>query len=161
MTAPKGRCPRALSASGFSLGKVVVSRHFAGRAPDSTAGRQVLAGRYSDVAQVQHLGNQPQRTCIGCRQKGSRSELLRLVSGGSGSSAVVVDERRRMAGRGAWLHPSEKCLALAVKRRAFGRALTGVTGTADVERRIMADTKAVDTPVAAATTVQPESGSEN
>ncbi|MET3922116.1 putative RNA-binding protein YlxR (DUF448 family) [Arthrobacter sp. UYEF20] len=72
-----------------------------------------------------------------------------------------MDERRRMAGRGAWLHPSEKCLALAVKRRAFGRALTGVTGTADVERRIMADTKAVDTPVAAATTVQPESGSEN
>ncbi|WP_456503484.1 YlxR family protein [Arthrobacter sp. UYCu723] len=113
------------------------------------------------MAQVQHLENQPQRTCIGCRQKGSRSELLRIVSGGSGSSAVVVDERRRMAGRGAWLHPSEKCLALAVKRRAFGRALNGVTGTDDVERRIMAGTKAAGTPVAAATTVQPESGSEN
>ena len=113
------------------------------------------------MAQVQHLEDQPQRTCIGCRQKGPRSELLRLVSGGSGSSAVVVDERRRMAGRGAWLHPSEKCLALAVKRRAFGRALNGATGTADVERRISAGTKAVDTPVAAATTVQPESGSEN
>ncbi len=113
------------------------------------------------MAQVQHLEHQPQRTCIGCRHKGSRSELLRLVADGSGSSAVQVDERRRMAGRGAWLHPSEKCLALAVKRRAFGRALNGVTGTADVERRIMADTKAVDTPVAAATTVQPESGSEN
>ena len=106
-------------------------------------------------------GNQPERTCIGCRKKGSRSELLRLVADGSGSSAVVVDERRRMAGRGAWLHPSEKCLALAVKRRAFGRALNGATGTADVERRILAGTQAVDTPVAAATTVQPESGSEN
>ncbi|WP_427004103.1 YlxR family protein [Pseudarthrobacter sp. H2] len=113
------------------------------------------------MAQVQHLEHQPQRTCIGCRQKGSRSELLRLVADGSGSSAVLVDERRRMAGRGAWLHPSEKCLALAVKRRAFGRALNGATGTADVERRLAAGTNAVDTPVAAAKTVQPESGSEN
>ena len=113
------------------------------------------------MAHVQHLENQPQRTCIGCRKKGSRSELLRLVADGSGSSAVVVDERRRMAGRGAWLHPSEKCLALAVKRRAFGRALNGATGTADVERRITAGTQAAGTPVAAATTVQPESGSEN
>ncbi|RNL57568.1 YlxR family protein [Arthrobacter oryzae] len=113
------------------------------------------------MAHVQHLGNQPQRTCIGCRQKGSRSELLRLVNDGSGSSAVVVDERRRMTGRGAWLHPSEKCLALAIKRRAFGRALKGAAETADVERRIALGATAADTLVAAATTVQPESGSEN
>jgi uncharacterized protein len=113
------------------------------------------------VAEVQHLGNQPQRTCIGCRKKGLRSELFRLVADASGSSAVVLDERRRMAGRGAWLHPSEKCLALAVKRRAFGRALNGAAVTADVERRILAGTRAAGIPVAAATTVQPESGSEN
>ena len=113
------------------------------------------------MAEVQRLENQPQRTCIGCRKKGSRSELLRLVAEGSGSSAVLVDERRRMTGRGAWLHPSETCLALAIKRRAFGRALNGATGTADVERWITAGTHAVDTPVAAATTVLPESGSEN
>jgi predicted RNA-binding protein YlxR (DUF448 family) len=103
------------------------------------------------VALVQHLENQPQRTCIGCRKKGPRSELLRLVAEGSGSTAVVVDERRRMAGRGAWLHFSETCLALAIKRRAFGRALPGATETAAVERRITAGTKTVDTPVAAAT----------
>jgi predicted RNA-binding protein YlxR (DUF448 family) len=66
-----------------------------------------------------------------------------------------------MAGRGAWLHPSETCLALAIKRRAFGRALPGTTEAAAVERWITAGTQAVDTPVAAATTVQPESGSEN
>ena len=127
-----------------------------------TAGSSyVLAGRYSRVAETQRLKDQPQRTCIGCRKKGLRSELLRLVAEGSGSTAVIVDERRRMAGRGAWLHPSETCLALAIKRRAFGRALSGATGTAEVERRITAGTKAVDTPVAAATTVQPESGSEN
>ncbi|GAB12351.1 hypothetical protein ARGLB_013_00040 [Arthrobacter globiformis NBRC 12137] len=112
------------------------------------------------MAHVQQLGNQPLRTCIGCRKKGPRSELLRLVSDTGGSSAVVVDERRRMAGRGAWLHPSEACLALAVKRRAFGRALNGSTGTAAVERRITAGAHAADVPASAVPTVQPESGSE-
>ncbi|WP_255769598.1 YlxR family protein [Pseudarthrobacter sulfonivorans] len=117
----------------------------------------------------QHSENQPQRTCIGCRQKAARSELLRLVAEGSGSTAVLVDERRRMAGRGAWLHPSESCLALAVKRRAFGRALNGATGATAVERRILAGEQAAGllqksepVPLAdAAQTVQPESGSEN
>ena len=117
------------------------------------------------VAEVLHSEDQPQRTRIGCRKKAPRSELLRLVAEGSGSTAVLVDERRRMPGRGAWLHPSESCLALAVKRRAFGRALKGATGIADVERRIKAGTGAAGPlwvpPVAAATTVQPESGSEN
>jgi predicted RNA-binding protein YlxR (DUF448 family) len=117
----------------------------------------------------QHSEDQPQRTCIGCRKKAPRSELLRLVAEGSGSTAVLVDERRRMAGRGAWLHPSESCLALAVKRRAFGRALNGSTGAAAVERWILAGKQAAGPlqqpehmPLAdAAKTVQPESGSEN
>ncbi|WP_459792986.1 YlxR family protein [Arthrobacter sp. AD-310] len=112
------------------------------------------------VAAVPTSGSQPERTCIGCRKKGLRSELLRLVAEGSGSTAVLVDERRRMAGRGAWLHPSKSCLALAIKRRAFGRALRGATGTAAVERRITSGPNVADAPVAATPTVQPESGSE-
>jgi predicted RNA-binding protein YlxR (DUF448 family) len=116
--------------------------------------------RTMTVAEVLSTGSQPERTCIGCRKKGPRSQLLRLVSDTGGSSAVVVDELRRMAGRGAWLHPSEACLALAVKRRAFGRALNGSTGTAAVERRITAGAHAADVPASAVPTVQPESGSE-
>ena len=98
MTAPNGRYPCVFGASGFFPDSRDAVIHQA----------VVLAGRYSNVAHVQHLGNQPQRTCIGCRKKDARSELLRLVAGAGGSSAVVVDERRRMAGRGAWLHPSRK-----------------------------------------------------
>ncbi|MDE8586744.1 YlxR family protein [Arthrobacter sp. NQ4] len=112
------------------------------------------------VAEMLSAGNQPQRTCIGCRKKGPRSQLLRLVAEGSGSTAVLVDERRRMAGRGAWLHPSASCLALAIKRRAFGRALQGATGTAAVEHRITSGPNVDAAPVAATPTVQPESGSE-
>jgi predicted RNA-binding protein YlxR (DUF448 family) len=28
-----------------------------------------------------------------------------------------------MAGRGAWVHPDQRCVELAVRRRAFARAL--------------------------------------
>ncbi|MFK0008765.1 YlxR family protein [Paenarthrobacter sp. NPDC090520] len=102
----------------------------------------------------------PVRTCIGCRKHGSRSELFRLVAQGSGSPVVVVDERRRMAGRGAWLHPNEKCLALAIKRRAFGRALAGVTEITAVERRFVSGMPLVEAPAATGKPSKPESGSE-
>ncbi|MFJ5955757.1 YlxR family protein [Paenarthrobacter sp. NPDC092416] len=113
------------------------------------------------MAELLQHGHVPVRTCIGCRKQGSRSELLRLVAQGGGSSAVLVDERRRMAGRGAWLHPNEKCLALAVKRRAFGRALAGATDPGAVERYIMPGTPLVEAPAATGKPSKPESGSEN
>ncbi|MEV7605537.1 YlxR family protein [Paenarthrobacter sp. NPDC089322] len=112
------------------------------------------------MAELLERGHVPVRTCIGCRKRGSRSELLRLVAQGGGSSAVLVDIRRRMAGRGAWLHPSEKCLALAIKRRAFGRALAGATETSAVERHLMPGTPLVEAPVATGKPSKPESGSE-
>lgn len=33
------------------------------------------------------------------------------------------DPRHRMPGRGAWLHPVPGCFEMAVRRKAFGRAL--------------------------------------
>jgi predicted RNA-binding protein YlxR (DUF448 family) len=36
---------------------------------------------------------------------------------------LVPDPQARLAGRGAWLHPDPACLELAVRRRAFSRAL--------------------------------------
>ena len=59
---------------------------------------------------------------MGCRQRGSRSTLLRVVAA-SGGDVLLVDEQRRLPGRGAWLHLSTACLDLAEKRRAFPRAL--------------------------------------
>ncbi|MGW5050001.1 YlxR family protein [Actinokineospora sp. NPDC004072] len=35
---------------------------------------------------------------------------------------AIPDPRRRMPGRGAWIHPRPECLATAEKRRAFPRA---------------------------------------
>ena len=84
------------------------------------------------------------RTCIGCRQRASAAELLRVVvapdaigkaaprpadereqSANSGPAAlpVVPDPRHRAPGRGAWLHRDPECVELAERRRAFARAL--------------------------------------
>ncbi|QNN52204.1 YlxR family protein [Nocardioides mesophilus] len=64
------------------------------------------------------------RTCLGCRQRAARHELLRVVAVDEGSGLMVVpDPARRRPGRGAHLHPTPECLALALRRRAFARAL--------------------------------------
>ncbi|PFG19332.1 hypothetical protein ATL40_0891 [Serinibacter salmoneus] len=60
------------------------------------------------------------RTCIGCRERGRRADLVRLIARGE---RVVVDERASAPGRGAWLHCRSACLEQAVRRRAIGRAL--------------------------------------
>ncbi|HEY3015391.1 MAG TPA: YlxR family protein [Nocardioides sp.] len=67
----------------------------------------------------------PVRTCIGCRERAARSELLRVVAGtdADGQPAVVPDPGRTAPGRGAHLHPTTACFDLAVRRRAFSRAL--------------------------------------
>ncbi|WP_456300008.1 YlxR family protein [Saccharomonospora glauca] len=51
---------------------------------------------------------------------------------------LVVDERRRLPGRGAWLHPHPGCLSKAERRRAFPRALRvrGVLDTAPVRHYV-------------------------
>jgi predicted RNA-binding protein YlxR (DUF448 family) len=50
--------------------------------------------------------------------------LLRVVAKDLGSGLTVVpDPAGRMPGRGAHVHPTPECLALALRRRAFPRAL--------------------------------------
>jgi predicted RNA-binding protein YlxR (DUF448 family) len=64
------------------------------------------------------------RTCVGCRARAPRSELLRVVLVEvDGVRTLRPDPRRSLPGRGASLHPTPACLDLAERRRAFGRAL--------------------------------------
>ncbi|MGH3929788.1 MAG: YlxR family protein [Pseudonocardiaceae bacterium] len=69
----------------------------------------------------------PVRTCVGCRTRTAASGLLRVVAV---KGTLVPDPRRRLPGRGAWLHPDIGCLRLAERRHAFPRALRFV-GTLD------------------------------
>ena len=75
----------------------------------------------------------PVRTCIGCRKRELAADLLRIVAQSSSpdSVAIVPDPRRRLPGRGAWLHPVSACLSTAERRRTFGRALR-VSGKLDI-----------------------------
>ncbi len=59
------------------------------------------------------------RTCVGCRSRADKSQLLRVVLR---EDACIPDERARLPGRGAYLHRDARCLGLADKRRAFPRA---------------------------------------
>ncbi|MFI9510143.1 YlxR family protein [Nocardia sp. NPDC052566] len=77
------------------------------------------------------------RTCIGCRKRELAADLLRIVAQeretdeGAPIVAIVPDPRRRLPGRGAWLHPVVACLSTAERRRAIGRALR-VSGHLDI-----------------------------
>ena len=79
----------------------------------------------------------PVRTCIGCRGRTAKSDLLRVVVGSDaqGQPAVCPDPRGTAPGRGAHLHPTVKCYDLAVRRRAFSRALRLGVGSASTPVR--------------------------
>ncbi|MGX2994193.1 YlxR family protein [Streptomyces sp. JNUCC 64] len=66
-----------------------------------------------------HARARPERTCVGCRERAAKSELLRIVREGD---ACVPDPRGTLPGRGAYVHPDPACLDLAVRRRALVRA---------------------------------------
>ncbi|MFD8806697.1 YlxR family protein [Streptomyces sp. NPDC059597] len=62
----------------------------------------------------------PERTCVGCRERAAKNDLLRIVMI---EDACVPDPRGTLPGRGAYVHPALVCLDQAVRRRAFTRAL--------------------------------------
>ncbi len=75
---------------------------------------------------------EPVRTCVGCRARAAKRELLRVSAGSDrdGLPAAVPDPAATALGRGAHLHPTTECYELAVRRRAFGRALRADPGLA-------------------------------
>ena len=72
---------------------------------------------------------EPVRTCVGCRQRAPRSELVRCVAR---NGTLIADAQTSLAGRGAWVHGTRDCIETATSRRAFARALK-VAGPLDAE----------------------------
>ncbi|MGV8907935.1 MAG: YlxR family protein [Propionicimonas sp.] len=62
----------------------------------------------------------PLRTCLGCRRRQAKAELVRLAWDGA-AGAVVVDTLQVLPGRGCYVHPG--CAATTARRRVIGRAL--------------------------------------
>ncbi|GAA3612393.1 YlxR family protein [Agrococcus terreus] len=71
----------------------------------------------------------PIRTCLGCRTRSEPALLVRIAAQGG---QAVVDEGRRLPGRGAWVHPTQQCAERAI--RAIPRALRQHVDTSPIAR---------------------------
>ena len=63
----------------------------------------------------------PLRTCVGCRARQTKPNLLRLVLGSDGRPRF--DPSGRAPGRGAYVHARPDCIRMATRRGALARAL--------------------------------------
>jgi predicted RNA-binding protein YlxR (DUF448 family) len=84
----------------------------------------------------------PVRSCVGCKARVAKSDLIRIVVVEVGVARhVIPDLRGRRPGRGAHLHPDLACLELAERRRAFPRAfrLQGPLDSAAVRSYLESD----------------------
>ena len=60
------------------------------------------------------------RTCIGCRKKFNKYELVRLVDF---ENKIIVDEKQKIKARGAYICKNEECFDKMIKNKRLQRAL--------------------------------------
>ena len=82
----------------------------------------------------------PMRQCVGCREMRAKKELIRVVRSPEG--AVSLDFKGKLPGRGAYVCPSQACLARARKAKALERAF-GISLPDDVFSALEAQMKEV------------------
>lgn len=63
----------------------------------------------------------PQRTCVGCRNKCEKRDVIRIVRSPDG--AVYLDKTGKAPGRGAYLCPRSSCLEAGLKKGGLARSL--------------------------------------
>jgi uncharacterized protein len=75
---------------------------------------------------------EPERTCVGCRERAAKHALLRVVRGVD--DVVSLDSSGAARGRGAYVHREPACVEAALRRGALARALRTGLGTDEVVR---------------------------
>jgi hypothetical protein len=97
------------------------------------------------------------RTCVGCRARTRKIDLLRVVAvkdsvGPTTGAMLTPDRYGRLPGRGVYVHLDLRCLDLAERRRVFPRAFR-LPGPLDssVLRRWVEEQVAADRDTAVAT----------
>ena len=63
----------------------------------------------------------PVRTCVGCRERATKGDLLRLVA--AAGASVRLDPSGSAPGRGAYVHRRRSCVEAALSRGALARGL--------------------------------------
>ncbi|MCD6021879.1 MAG: hypothetical protein K0R20_1589 [Actinomycetia bacterium] len=71
------------------------------------------------------MAREPERSCVGCRKRAPKADLLRIVRSAAGAR---VDLTGSASGRGAYVHRDPTCADAAVRRGAVASALrSGLT----------------------------------
>ena len=111
------------------------------RRTDAGSALRPAAGRLADgalrttnacAARMPATRPGPVRTCVGCRQRAAKRELLRVVAGDRTRTACGRRTRSggTAPGRGAHLHPTTECFELAVRRTSLHPGPPGPGGRA-------------------------------
>jgi uncharacterized protein len=66
------------------------------------------------------MAPEPMRTCVGCRARATKAELLRIARTPEG---VRADPGAVAPGRGSYVHRDPGCIEAALDRGALARAL--------------------------------------
>lgn len=74
--------------------------------------------------------HRPQRSCVVCREKKDKRDLVRLVFA---HDSLVMDIRGKMQGRGAYLCRAAKCWQQAAAAKQMSRALRRELSATDRE----------------------------
>ncbi len=83
-------------------------------------------------ARRQRTKHVPERTCVACRARRPKRELVRIVR--TSDSTLVIDETGKHNGRGAYLCPRRACWERALRQGTLGHALRYTLTDADRER---------------------------
>jgi len=62
----------------------------------------------------------PERSCIACREKRAKKELIRIVGN---ADTVKIDPKGKDSGRGAYLCPKRECWEIGLKGNRLEHAL--------------------------------------
>lgn len=73
---------------------------------------------YSPTSKNKHV---PQRSCVICRVKGDKKNLIRIVRHPDGGA--VIDVAGKLPGRGAYICPDEECISRAKKSGLLAHSL--------------------------------------
>ncbi len=84
----------------------------------TTAVAQPIPAKKGKPQRVKHV---PTRTCVACKKSEAKRGLVRIVRTPEGR--VVVDERGKANGRGAYLCRDRSCWEAGLKKGALARAL--------------------------------------
>jgi uncharacterized protein len=79
---------------------------------------------------------EPVRTCIGCRSRAPKRELIRVAQTPDGG--IRLDHAGSAPGRGAYVHPRPACAVAAGSDRRLVRALRASAGL-DEAARLLAE----------------------